>query len=104
MRVGCDQAALHRAARIQSAGALRHDVVEAERVDLRERVTSGALAHRHHRDDGSDSEHDAKNTESGTQAIAAESFDRDAQEFAELSAAEAHCEQGLLPGPRPERC
>ena len=68
-----------RAARVETAGALRHEVVEAERVHLRERFARRAFAHRHHGDDGGDAEHDAEHAQGRAQAIAAERLGRDAQ-------------------------
>ena len=59
----------------------RHDVVEPQRFDLRERVAAGAVADRHHRDDRGDAEHDAEHAQRRSQLVAAQRFRGDADRF-----------------------
>ena len=90
-RIRGGERSLHRAARVQAAGGLRDDVVEAERIDLCERFTRGAFADRHHRDHRGHAQYHAEHAQRGAQPVAPERFGGDAEVFDELSEAEAHC-------------
>src|SRR5439155_14011813 len=58
----------------------RDQVVEADGIELFERVAPGAFVDRHHRDDSRDPKHDAERAQERPQFVAPQRFRRDAKE------------------------
>src|SRR4030095_2236601 len=74
------------AGRIHASGTTRDKVVHAQRFDLLQRITGRAFADRHHGDDGCDPKDDAEDAQCGSEAIAAERFEREADVFRKITA------------------